>query len=52
MAEQEVAKPGKHSVFNAKELIKKRKHDNAEALKQVDNPSYIAKPYTSNTKYK
>lgn len=49
MAKNKIAKPRqlnyKHSVFTAAELIKKRKHDNAEALKQASNPNYIAKPY-------
>lgn len=49
MANTKIAKPTqkdyKHSVFTAAELIKKRKHDNAEALKQASNPNYIAKPY-------
>ena len=53
MAEQTVAKPKNiHSVFHGKELIKKRKHDNAEALKMVDDPNYIAKPYRSTSRLK
>ena len=41
-----VAKPTNvHSAFRAADIIKKRKHDNAEALKSADNPNYVAKPY-------
>ena len=40
-----IASPNKHSVFSLADKIRKRKHDNAETAKMIDDPSYVAKPW-------